>query len=149
MSEDDHPRNPVEILLVESNPDDAKLMRDAFAGGRVKNRIHVVNTGEEAMQFLRRKGVFGDAPRPELILMDIGMPGPRGREVLAEIKADPSLRRIPVIVLAGSKEDEDVVRAYDLNVNSYIVKPSDAEQFARVVRVVEEFWLGTVRLPRE
>lgn len=149
MTEDDRPRPQVEILLVEDNPGDVRLTREAFAEARVRHHIHVAGTGEEALQFLRREGAYRDAARPELILLDLALPGMGGREVLAQIKADPSLRRIPVIVLAGSKTDDDVARAYELNVNSYIAKPTDAEQFARVVRVVEDFWLSTVKLPRE
>jgi CheY-like chemotaxis protein len=149
MSDDERPRPVVEILLVEDNPGDVRLTQEAFAEARTKNRIHVVSTGEDALKFLRREEAFKNAVRPELILLDLRLPGMGGREVLAHIKTDTSLRRIPVIVFAGSKADDDIQRAYHLNVNSYIAKPADADQYARVVRIVEDFWLSTVRLPRE
>jgi CheY-like chemotaxis protein len=149
MSDDERPNHPVEILLVEDNPSDVRLTLEAFAEARSNHRIHVVGTGEDALKFLRREGAYENAVRPELILLDLALPGLSGREVLADIKADPSLRRIPVIVLAGSKNDQDVERAYHLSANSYIAKPSDAVEYARVVRIVEDFWLGTVKLPRE
>lgn len=149
MSDDDPHRPTVEILLVEDNPGDVRLTREAFAEARAKNRLHVVGRGEDALKFLRREGEFQNAPRPGLILLDLALPGICGREVLAQIKSDVSLRRIPVVVLAGSKADEDVLRAYHLKVNSYIVKPADGERFAQVVRIAGDFWLSTVILPLE
>lgn len=140
---------PVEILLVEDNIHDVRLTREAFAGSNVANRISAVDKGEKALRFLKREGEFANAPRPELILLDLQLPGKDGREVLAEIKADPNLRRIPVIVLSNSQQEEDVLRAYNLNVNSYIRKPADLDEFAKVVKVVEDFWFKLVRLPPE
>ena len=138
---------PIEILLVEDNPGDARLTIEAMREAKVLNRMHVVEDGVEAMEFLRRQGRFGDAPRPDLILLDLNLPRKDGREVLAEVKTDPDLKRIPVVVLTTSRAEEDVLRAYDLHANCYVTKPVDFEQFMRVVRQIDEFWVKVVTLP--
>jgi two-component system, chemotaxis family, response regulator Rcp1 len=138
----------IEILLVEDNPGDARLTREALRDGKVRNRLHVVPDGVEAMAFLRRQGQYAEAPRPDLVLLDLNLPRKSGREVLAEVKSDPELARIPVVVLTTSKADEDVAKAYEYHANCYITKPVDFEQFITVVRSIEEFWFTIVRLPR-
>ncbi|MEW5767307.1 MAG: response regulator [bacterium] len=140
---------PVEILLVEDNPGDVRLMREALDGNKVSYNLHVVKDGVEAMAFLRRKGKYADAPRPELILLDLNLPKKDGREVLAEIKADENLKRIPVIVLTTSKTEEDIFKVYDLNANCYITKPVNLEDFVKVVNTIKDFWLTCVKLPPE
>ena|SRR5450432_2643912 len=140
---------PVEILLVEDNPGDVRLTREAFIDGKVHNHLSVVEDGEKALAFLRRQGEFSDAPRPDLVLLDLNLPGKDGCEVLAEMKADPDLNCIPVVVLTTSEADEDILKAYNLNVNCYIHKPVDLEQFVKVVKSVESFWLTVVKLPSE
>jgi CheY-like chemotaxis protein len=138
---------PIEILLVEDNPDDAALTVDALKEGRVHNNIHVAEDGIEALAFLRRQGAHATAPRPDLILLDWSLPRLSGREVLAEIKQDPHLKRIPVVVMTSSRADKDVIAAYDLNVNCYVSKPVDLDQFIRVVQSIQEFWYSIVKLP--
>jgi len=138
----------VDILLVEDSPGDVRLTREALAEGKLKNRLHVAEDGEQALAFLRRDGGYAEAPRPDLILLDLNLPRVDGREVLAQIKSDHDLKRIPVVVLTTSSADEDVLRVYDLAANCYITKPVDLDQFMRVVRSIEEFWLTVVRLPR-
>jgi chemotaxis family two-component system response regulator Rcp1 len=138
---------PIEILLVEDSPGDADLAREALEGTKVRNTLHVVGDGEEAMRFLRREGPYAGAPRPGLVLLDLNLPKKDGREVLAEIKADADLKRIPVVILTTSKEEEDVLRSYNLHANCYITKPIDLDQFLKVVRSIEEFWLTIVKLP--
>lgn len=138
---------PIDILLVEDNPGDAELAKEALESGKVLVSLHVVCDGEEAMRFLRRAGEHTRAPRPGLILLDLNLPRKDGREVLAEIKADPDLRTIPVVVLTTSSAEEDIARMYDLHANCFITKPIDLTQFLRVVRSIEDFWLTVVRLP--
>jgi chemotaxis family two-component system response regulator Rcp1 len=138
---------PIEILLVEDSPGDADLAREALEGTKVRNTLHVVGDGEEAMDFLRRKGKHANAPRPGLILLDLNLPKKDGRQVLAEIKGDEDLKRIPVVILTISKEEEDVLKSYNLHANCYITKPIDLGQFLKVVKSIEEFWLTIVRLP--
>jgi CheY-like chemotaxis protein len=138
---------PIEILLIEDNPDDALLTIDALRDGRVRNRVNVVEDGVEAMAYLRREGQYRDAPRPDLILLDLNLPRKNGREVLAEVKQDPHLRRIPVVVLTTSDEEKDILAAYNLYVNCYITKPVDFDQFIKVVKSIEHFWLCIVKLP--
>jgi CheY-like chemotaxis protein len=138
---------PIEILLVEDSPDDAALTVDALRGGRVHNRINVVDDGVEAMAFLRRQGSYTDAPRPDLVLLDLNLPRKSGREVLAEIKQDPDLRRIPVVVMTSSDDEKDILAAYNLYVNCYITKPVDLDQFIAVVKTIEHFWFSVVKLP--
>lgn len=138
---------PIELLLVEDSPGDADLAREALEQTKVRNNLHLVRDGEEAMAFLRRTGPYRDAPRPGLILLDLNLPRKDGREVLAEIKADPELMRIPVVILTISEDEEDVLRSYNLHANCYITKPIDLAQFLKVVRSIEDFWLTIVRLP--
>lgn len=140
--------SPIEILLIEDNPGDVRLTQEALSEGKVCNHLSVVEDGAKALDFLCRRGSYAEAPRPDLILLDLNLPRKDGREVLAEIKADASLRSIPVVVLTTSEADEDVVKAYDLQVNCYITKPIDLSQFLKVVKAIEDFWLTIVKLPR-
>ena len=137
----------IEILLVEANPGDARLTIEAMRIAKMSNRMHVVEDGIEAMEYLRRQGRFADAPRPDIVLLDLNLPKKDGREVLAEMKSDPDLKRIPVVVLTTSQSEEDVLRAYNLHANCYVTKPVDFEQFMRVVRQIDEFWVKIVTLP--
>src|SRR4030067_278339 len=131
--------SPIEILMVEDNPADVRLTIEAFKDAKVLNRMNVAEDGEAAMAWLRREGKYADAPRPDLILLDLNLPRKDGREVLAEIKADPDLKRIPVVVLTTSDDERDILHSYNLHANSYIVKPVDLERFIGVVRSIEEF----------
>lgn len=140
---------PVEILLVEDNPGDVRLTRESLKDGKIHTRLSVVSDGEEALAFLYRRGPYTTAPRPDLILLDLNLPRKSGREVLAEIKADENLRRTPVVVLTSSEAEQDILASYDLNANCYISKPVDLDQFIRVVRSIEDFWLTVVKLPRD
>ncbi len=140
---------PAEILLVEDSPGDVRLMQEALREGKVANRVHVVSDGEQAMAFLRREPPYADAPRPDLVLLDLNLPKKDGREVLAEMKADPDLHRIPVVVLTTSQAEEDILRAYDLHANCYMTKPVDLMQFLELVKSIELYWLMMVRLPQE
>lgn len=140
---------PIEILLVEDSPSDADLTVDAFSEARVLNNLHWVEDGVEALTFLRRQGQYSDVPRPDLILLDLNMPKKDGREVLAEIKADSQLKRIPVIILTTSAAERDILKTYELNGNCYVTKPIDVEQFMSVVKLIEAFWLAVVQLPSE
>jgi len=136
-----------EILLVEDNPGDVLLTQEAFQEGRLAHRLSVAEDGEEALRFLRKEGKYRDAPRPDLILLDLNVPKKDGRELLAEVKSDPQLRHIPVIVLTTSDAEQDVWRAYKLHANCYLTKPVRMDDFLEKVRSVEEFWLTVVRLP--
>ena len=138
---------PIEILLVEDNPGDADLAREALEGGKIKNNLFVVGDGEAAMTFLYQAGPYADMPRPDLILLDLNLPRKDGREVLADIKAHKDLKRIPVVVLTTSKSEEDILKSYNLHANCYITKPIDLNQFIKVVRSIEDFWLSIVVLP--
>jgi chemotaxis family two-component system response regulator Rcp1 len=138
---------PIEILLVEDNPGDVDLTREALEGSKIKNMLHVVVNGEEAMAFLRRKGKYTNAPRPDLVLLDLNLPRMDGREVLNQIKSDDVLKRIPVVVLTSSKAEEDILKVYNLHANCYITKPMDLLQFVKVVHVIEDFWFTIVKLP--
>jgi len=140
---------PIEILLVEDNPGDVRLTREALKDGKVTNNLSVVRDGEQAMAFLRRESDYAEAPRPDLILLDLNLPRKDGREVLSEIKADQDLRRIPVVILTTSNHEHDILEAYDLNANCYITKPVDLDQFIGVVRSISSFWLTIVKLPPE
>jgi two-component system, chemotaxis family, response regulator Rcp1 len=139
----------VEILLVEDNPGDVRLIQEALRDGKVWNNPHVVTDGEAALDYVYRRGAFVDAPRPDMILLDLNLPKKDGREVLATVKSDPDLKRIPVVVLTTSKEEEDVLRAYNLAANCYVTKPVEFDQFMKVIRMIEDFWLTIVALPRE
>jgi two-component system, chemotaxis family, response regulator Rcp1 len=138
---------PIEILLVEDNPGDVRLTIEGLNEGKVRNNLNVARDGVEALRFLRRQGSFSNAPRPDLILLDLNLPRMDGREVLAEVKADPAFKTIPVVVLTTSRADQDVFRSYELQANCYITKPVDLEQFITVVRSIEDFWLSIVTLP--
>jgi two-component system, chemotaxis family, response regulator Rcp1 len=138
---------PIEILLVEDNPGDVRLAVEALREGKVANQLHVVNDGVEAMAFLRREGRYAGVPRPDLILLDLNLPCKDGREVLAEIKHDTHLKSIPVVILTSSTAEQDVLQAYNLYANCYITKPVNLDEFLRIVRSIEEFWLTVVRLP--
>ena len=138
---------PIEILLVEDNPGDVRLMTETFREGKVRNRLSVAEDGVEALAFLRRQGKHRTAPRPDLILLDLSLPRKTGHEVLAEIKEDADLKRIPVCVISSSAAETDILRAYNNHVNCYLTKPVDLQQFSGVVRSVEEFWLSVVKLP--
>jgi chemotaxis family two-component system response regulator Rcp1 len=137
----------VDILLVEDNPGDVRLTREALKEAKVRNELHVATDGVEALAFLRREGTYKKAVRPNLVLLDLNLPRKNGREVLAEMKEDPELRRIPVVILTTSQAEQDIIKAYDLHVNCYINKPVDLEQFLQVVRSIEDFWLTVVKLP--
>jgi CheY-like chemotaxis protein len=139
----------IEILLVEDNPGDVRLIQEALRDGKVWNNPHVVTDGEAALEFLYRRGPFTDAPRPDMVLLDLNLPKKDGREVLAVIKSDSDLKRIPVVVLTTSKEEEDVHRAYNLAANCYVTKPVEFEEFMKVIRAIEDFWLTIVALPSE
>ena len=139
--------HPVEILLVEDNPGDVRLTREALKDAKVANTLYVVEDGVAAMDFLYRRGEYGEAPRPALILLDLNLPRKNGREVLAEIKQDAQLKTIPVVILTTSQAEEDVLRAYRLHANCYITKPVDFTQFNKIIRTIEDFWLTVVTLP--
>lgn len=139
----------IEILLVEDSPSDAQLALEALQSAKVANRLSHVEDGVEAMQFLRREGSYHDAPRPDLILLDLNLPRKDGRQVLEELKDDPQLKRIPVVVLTTSRAEQDVLRSYALHANCYITKPVDFNQFMDVVKSIEHFWLAVVTLPKE
>jgi CheY-like chemotaxis protein len=138
---------PIEILLVEDSPSDTELTREALRDAKVRNHLTVVEDGVQAMNLLRHQGPYVGAPRPDLIMLDLNLPRKDGREVLAEIKEDPDLKAIPVVVLTTSQAEQDILRAYNLHANCYITKPVDFDQFLEAVRSIETFWLLVVRLP--
>ncbi|MBI3620724.1 MAG: response regulator [Nitrospirae bacterium] len=138
---------PVEILLVEDNPGDARLAVEGLKEGKISNHINIVQDGVEAMAFLRREGKYAAVVVPDLILLDLNLPKKDGREVLSEIKADPKLKRIPVVVLTTSQAEQDIIRSYNLHANCYITKPVDFEQSMHIIRAIESFWLSIVKLP--
>lgn len=144
-----HTAAPIEILLVEDSPGDIRLTRETLRDAKVANRLHVVTDGEAAMGFLRKQAPHDDAPVPDLVLLDLNLPRKDGLEVLAEMKSDAVLRRIPVVVLTTSQAEQDVVRSYNLHANCFVSKPVDLDQFSRIVRSIENFWFTVVRLPRE
>jgi len=139
----------IEILLVEDNPGDVRLTREALKDGKIINKLHVAEDGVEALAFLRREGKYHNAVRPELILLDLNLPKKDGREVLAEIKADVALKRIPVVILTSSAAEQDIIKSYNLHANCYVTKPVDLDQFINVVKSIEHFWLSVVKLPPE
>ncbi len=143
----DHQGKAIDILLVEDNPGDVRLAQEALKESKVRNKLFVVDDGVEAMEFLRRQGQYADAPRPDLVLLDLNLPRKSGREVLAEIKTDEALKRIPVVVLTVSKAEEEIIKCYDYHANCYITKPLDFSQFIAVTKSIEEFWLTIVKLP--
>ena len=138
---------PIEILLVEDNPGDVRLTREALREAKVRNNLSVAGDGVEALAFLHRDGVYSAAPRPDIVLLDLNLPRRDGRQVLAEVKADPELRRIPIVILTTSKAEEDILKTYDLHANCFITKPVDFDQFVKVVKSIEHFWLSIVTLP--
>lgn len=140
---------PIEILLVEDNPGDVRLSIEVLRDAKVHNHLNTVSDGVEALAFLRHEGVYADAPHPDLILLDLNLPKKDGREVLAEIKADDKLKRIPVVVLTTSQSEEDILKAYELHANCYISKPVNLDQFIKVVQSIEAFWLTIVKLPAD
>lgn len=138
---------PINILLVEDNPGDVRLTREALRDTKVINRLTAVSDGVEALDFLRRRGRYQDAARPDLILLDLNLPRRDGREVLAEIKEDQDLKHIPVVVITSSSAEQDVLKSYNLHANCYVTKPVDLDKFVEVVKSIEDFWLGIVKLP--
>ena len=138
---------PIEILLVEDNPGDADLAKEALDSSKVRNRLFIVDDGVKAMEFLRKEGEYKGVPKPDLILLDLNLPRMDGRQVLAEVKKDKELRMIPIVILTTSSAEEDILRSYNLHANCYITKPIDLNQFMKVVRTIEDFWLTIVRLP--
>ena len=138
---------PIEILMVEDNPGDVELTREALTRGKFRNHLHVIEDGEAALDFLHCRGEYVDAPRPDLILLDLNLPKLNGREVLADIKATPELMSIPVIVLSSSEDASDIQATYDLNANSFVTKPVRIEDFLRVAQAIESFWIEIVKLP--
>jgi len=145
---DPHLGRPVQVLLVEDSPSDAAMTIEAMHEGRIVNQVHVATDGEMAMAFLRRQGPFAEAPRPDLILLDLNLPRMDGREVLREVKDDPILKTIPVIVLTTSAAEEDILKSYELHANAYVTKPVAFEAFFSAVRGIEDFWLALVHLPQ-
>ncbi|MGW4113945.1 response regulator [Actinosynnema sp. NPDC004786] len=143
-----NPLNVIDVLLVEDDPGDALMTQEAFEHHKIRNQLHVVRDGVEALEFLRRQGPYADAPRPGLILLDLNLPKMDGREVLAEIKADETLRPIPVVVLTTSEAEEDILRSYNLHANAYVTKPVDFDRFIEVVRQIDDFFVTVVKLPR-
>jgi len=139
---------PVEILLIEDNPGDARLAEEALKDSKVSNELYHVEDGVQAMQFLRQQAGYGDVPLPDLVLLDLNLPKKDGREVLAEIKEDPKLRLIPVVVMTTSEAERDLIKSYDLGANAYIIKPINLDCFIEVVRVIENFWFSIVKLPQ-
>jgi len=145
---DSTPLDVVDVLLVEDDDGDVLMTREAFEYHKIRNRLHVVQDGEQALQFLRQEGEYADAPRPGLILLDLNLPRRDGREVLAELKDDPELGMIPVVVLTTSEAEEDIVRSYRLHANAYVSKPVDFDRFIEVVRHIDDFFVTVVKLPR-
>ena len=137
----------IDVLLVEDDPGDVVLIQEAFADNKVRNRLHCVSDGVDALRFLRRQDEFADAPRPDLILLDLNLPRKDGREVLEEVKADTDLRTIPIVVLTTSEAEEDILRSYDLHANAYVTKPVDFDRFIEVVRLIDDFFVTVVKLP--
>ncbi|HOO34272.1 MAG TPA: response regulator [Thermotogota bacterium] len=141
--------NSIEILLVEDNPGDQRLTQEALKDGKISNNLYIVEDGEEALMFLHRTGEYAQAVKPDLILLDLNLPGMNGQEVLKIIKGDEALKRIPVVILTTSSADEDILKAYNLNANCYITKPVDFAQFIKVINMIQEFWFTIVKLPKE
>ncbi len=140
---------PIEILLVEDSEGDIGLIEEVFEDAKIRNILHIVEDGEKAILFLRGKGQFLDSPRPDIILLDLNLPKKDGREVLKEIKEDKDLKNIPIVVLTTSKAEEDILKSYNLHANAFITKPVDFDQFIKVIRSIEDFWLEVVKLPQK
>jgi CheY-like chemotaxis protein len=147
VSESNDAGEPVDILLVEDNPGDVRLTREAFEDGQIRNTLHVATDGVEALEYLHQRGEYADAGRPDIVLLDLNLPRKDGEAVLEEIRADPTLERLPVIVLTSSGAEEDVVKSYELQANAFLTKPVDPTAFIETVRSFQEFWLSVVRLP--
>ncbi|MBF6469029.1 response regulator [Nocardia beijingensis] len=143
------PGRPIDILLVEDDPGDELMTREAFEDNKIGNTLHVARDGEEALEFLYRQGRHPDAPRPDLILLDLNLPKYDGRQVLEKIKADPDLAHIPVVVLTTSAAEEDILRSYRLHANAYVTKPVDLDQFVAAIKQIDDFFVQVVRLPRQ
>ncbi|MEU2257315.1 response regulator [Nocardia xishanensis] len=143
------PGQPIDILLVEDDPGDELMTREAFEDNKIGNTLHVAHDGQEALDFLYRQGEYADAPRPDLILLDLNLPKYDGRQVLEKIKADPALTHIPVVVLTTSAAEEDILRSYKLHANAYVTKPVDLDQFVAAIKHIDEFFVQVVRLPRQ
>jgi len=143
------PDKTVEILLAEDNPGDVMLTKKALEQGKLANNLHVVTDGVEALEFLRQRGAYEDAPRPDLVLLDLNMPRKDGQEVLKELTDEPELCRIPVVVLTSSESEEDIAKSYELNANAYLTKPVDFDGFIQIVNQLENFWFKVVKLPEE
>jgi CheY-like chemotaxis protein len=141
------PVQPIEVLLVEDDPGDELMTREAFEDNKIRNTLHVVRDGQEALDFLYRRGEYTEAPRPDLVLLDLNLPKYDGRQVLEQIKGDPELSLIPVVVLTTSSAEEDILRSYKLHANAYVTKPVDLDQFIAAVRQIDEFFVTVVRLP--
>lgn len=141
------PVQPIEVLLVEDDPGDELMTREAFEDNKIRNTLHVVRDGQEALDFLYRRGEYTEAPRPDLVLLDLNLPKYDGRQVLEQIKSDPELSLIPVVVLTTSSAEEDILRSYKLHANAYVTKPVDLDQFIAAVRQIDEFFVTVVRLP--
>jgi len=139
---------PVEVLLIEDNPGDVRLTMEAFKEGKIRNHLSVVSDGVEALAFLRREGPYANAPRPDIILLDLNLPKKDGRDVLAEIKTEEDLKRIPVVVLTTSNAEKDILGAYDLHTNRYITKPVDFAQFVTAVKLIEDFWFAIIKMSK-
>jgi CheY-like chemotaxis protein len=137
----------IEILLVEDDPGDELITREAFEHNKLKNNLHVAHDGEEGLDFLYKRGAYADAPRPDLILLDLNLPKYDGRQLLEKVKSDPDLSRIPIVVLTTSSAEEDILRSYELHANAYVTKPVDLDQFINAVRQIDEFFIQVVRLP--
>jgi CheY-like chemotaxis protein len=142
------PLQPVEVLLVEDDPGDELMTREAFEDNKIGNTLHVAHDGEEALDFLYRRGAHAGAPRVDLILLDLNLPKYDGRQVLEQIKSDPELTHVPVVILTTSSSEEDILRSYKLHANAYVTKPVDVNQFIAAVRQIDDFFLSVVRLPR-
>ncbi len=140
---------PVEFLLAEDNPGDVRLTKEALRDSKVHNNLKVVPDGVEALAFLRREGKYANAPRPDVVLLDLNLPKKDGREVLEAIKTDPALKRIPVVIVTSSEAEQDILRTYDLHANCYVSKPVDLDQFIKVIQSIESFWLTIVKLPSD
>ena len=140
---------PIEILLIEDSPSDANLIQISFKQAKIANNLRWVEDGETALDYLLQQGDYTNSPRPDLIVLDLNLPGMDGQEVLTSVKSHPTLKRIPVIVLTTSEDEEDILKSYELNANCYITKPIDIQQFMRMVQLLEEFWLAAVQLPSE